>query len=169
MPLDPLQDQIARTALGLPEARTLALAGGGAMIAHGFVDRATKDVDLFTEIDDQEAVRIVVALRSALEEQQLTTRDTERPPLDHRFVTLIRTLAPSAPSKSSPTAAVSVASSPSTSAPCCTRMISPQTRCSLCGTAHDHATTSTSMLCSNATVRIDCSNSRLRKTAELLQ
>lgn len=88
MPLDPLQEQIARTALGLPEARTLALAGGGAMIAHGFVDRVTKDVDLFTEIDDQEAVRIVVALRSALEAQQLTTRDTERPPLDHRFVTV---------------------------------------------------------------------------------
>ncbi|MDQ3150525.1 MAG: nucleotidyl transferase AbiEii/AbiGii toxin family protein [Actinomycetota bacterium] len=88
MPLDPLQEQIARTALGLPEARTLALAGGGAMIAHGFVDRVTKDVDLFTEIDDQEAVRIVVALRRALEAQQLTTRDTERPPLDHRFVTV---------------------------------------------------------------------------------
>jgi len=37
MPLDPLQDRIARTALALPEALTLALAlaGGGAMIAHG--------------------------------------------------------------------------------------------------------------------------------------
>ncbi|TCO52865.1 nucleotidyl transferase AbiEii/AbiGii toxin family protein [Actinocrispum wychmicini] len=56
------------------------------MIAHGFVDRATKDVDLFTEIDDQEAIRGVVALRQALEAQRLTTRDTERPPLDHRFV-----------------------------------------------------------------------------------
>jgi hypothetical protein len=39
MPLDPVQDRIARTALALPEARTLALAGGGAMIAHGFVTR----------------------------------------------------------------------------------------------------------------------------------
>ncbi|MGH3917298.1 MAG: hypothetical protein ACRDTC_28390 [Pseudonocardiaceae bacterium] len=88
------------------------------MIAHGFVDRATKDVDLFTEIDDQEAVRVVVALRSALEDQHL---DHAR----HR----------------------------ATSA-------SPQTRCSLYGTAHDHATTSTSTFCSNAMVRIDCSNSR---------
>jgi hypothetical protein len=35
MPLDPLQDRITRTALALPEACTLALAGGGAMIAHG--------------------------------------------------------------------------------------------------------------------------------------
>jgi hypothetical protein len=56
MPLDPLQDRIARTALALPETSTLALAGGGAMIAHGFVTRATKDLDLFTEIDDQEAL-----------------------------------------------------------------------------------------------------------------
>jgi hypothetical protein len=48
MPLDPLQERIARTALQLPEARTLALAGGAAMIAHGFVNRETKDVDLFT-------------------------------------------------------------------------------------------------------------------------
>jgi len=52
MPLDPLQERIARTALALPEARTLALAGSGAMIAHGFVTRETKDIDLFTEIDD---------------------------------------------------------------------------------------------------------------------
>jgi hypothetical protein len=49
MPLDPLQDRIARIAGTLPEARTVALAGGGAMIVHGFVSRETKDVDLFTE------------------------------------------------------------------------------------------------------------------------
>jgi hypothetical protein len=63
MPLDPLQERIARTALALPEANTLALAGGGAMIAHGFVTRTTKDIDLFTEIDDDEAVRVATALR----------------------------------------------------------------------------------------------------------
>ncbi|HEX5252621.1 MAG TPA: hypothetical protein VFW69_01890 [Mycobacterium sp.] len=49
MPLDPLQEQIARTALALPQSRTLALAGGGAMIVHGFVNRPTKDIDLFAE------------------------------------------------------------------------------------------------------------------------
>jgi hypothetical protein len=48
MPLDPLQERIVRTAMALPQARTLALAGGGAMIVHGFVTRPTKDVDLFT-------------------------------------------------------------------------------------------------------------------------
>lgn len=67
MPLDPLQDLIARTALNLPEARTLALAGGGAMIAHGFVTRATHDIDLFTEVDNDEAIRVAAALRAALE------------------------------------------------------------------------------------------------------
>jgi hypothetical protein len=86
MPLDPLQEHIARIALALPEARTLALAGGGAMIVHGFVTRETRDVDLFTEIDDGEAVRVAAALRGALREEGLATRDAERPPHDHRFV-----------------------------------------------------------------------------------
>lgn len=86
MPLDPLQDHIVRTALALPQARTLALAGGGAMIVHGFVSRATKDIDLFTEIDDTEAIHVATALREALHEQGLTIRAAERPPADHRFV-----------------------------------------------------------------------------------
>jgi hypothetical protein len=62
VPLDPLQDLIVRTASTLPEAHTIALAGGGAMIAHGFVDRATQDVDLFTEIDDTEARHVCAAI-----------------------------------------------------------------------------------------------------------
>jgi hypothetical protein len=88
MPLDPLQERIARTALALPQSRTLALAGGGAMIVHGFVNRPTKDIDLFTEIDDHEARQVVAALRHALEEQHLVTHDSERPPLDHRFIAI---------------------------------------------------------------------------------
>lgn len=48
MALDPLQKLIAETALTLPEARTLALTGGGAMIAHGYTDRSTRDIDLGT-------------------------------------------------------------------------------------------------------------------------
>jgi hypothetical protein len=79
MPLDSLQERIARTALALPQARTLALAGGGAMIVHGFVSRTTKDIDLFTEIDDIEAVHVATALREALRQQGLVTRDADRP------------------------------------------------------------------------------------------
>ncbi|GAA5169029.1 hypothetical protein GCM10023321_63990 [Pseudonocardia eucalypti] len=87
MPLDPLQERIARTALALPQARTLALAGGGAMIVHGFVTRATRDIDLFTEVDDTEAIEVASALRDALRQQGLATHDADRPPADHRFVT----------------------------------------------------------------------------------
>jgi hypothetical protein len=36
------------------------------MIAHGYVVRETRDVDLFTEIDDSEAVAVAAALRAAL-------------------------------------------------------------------------------------------------------
>jgi hypothetical protein len=86
MALDPLQERIARTALALPEARTLALAGGGAMIAHGYVARQTKDIDLFTEVDDQEAVQVARSLRRALEAQSLIVLDGIEPPHDHRFV-----------------------------------------------------------------------------------
>ena len=86
MPLDPLQDRVARTALGLPEARRLALAGGGAMVVHGFVDRETRDIDLFAEVDDREAVSVAAALRAALERQGRATRDALRPAHDHRFV-----------------------------------------------------------------------------------
>src|SRR6266511_4241011 len=48
------------------------------MIAHGFVTRETKDIDLFTEIDDAEAVRVAAALRRALHGQGLITRDGDR-------------------------------------------------------------------------------------------
>jgi hypothetical protein len=97
MPLDPLQERIARTALALPQARTLALAGGGAMIVHGFVTRTTKDIDLFTEVDNTEAVQVSAALRQALREQGLVTRDGSSPST--------RPPAPNAPSRSSLTGA----------------------------------------------------------------
>jgi hypothetical protein len=86
VPLDPLQSRIARTALSLPQAHTLALAGGGAMIAHGFTDRPTRDVDLFTEVDAQEATQVAAALRTELEREGLRVSPAERPPHANRFV-----------------------------------------------------------------------------------
>ena len=59
---------------------------GGAVSVPGFVTCPTKDVDLFTEVDDHEARQVAAALRHALEEQDLATYDAERPPLDHRFI-----------------------------------------------------------------------------------
>lgn len=58
------------------------------MIVHGFVDRATQDIDLFTEIDDAEARRVSAALRTALLDRGLHIRDADRPPADHRFVAI---------------------------------------------------------------------------------
>jgi hypothetical protein len=86
VPLDPLQSRIARTALGLPQAHTLALAGGGAMIAHGFTDRPTRDVDLFTEVDPDEATQVAAALRAELEREGLRVLPADRPPHTNRFV-----------------------------------------------------------------------------------
>jgi predicted nucleotidyltransferase component of viral defense system len=46
--LDPLQQRVAQIALDLARDGRAALAGGSAMIAHGFVDRMSEDIDLFT-------------------------------------------------------------------------------------------------------------------------
>src|SRR4051794_11881374 len=86
MALDALQEQIVRVAQSLPEARTLALAGGGAMLAHGFVERLTKDIDLFTDRDVTEALTVAQALRAALVARGLNVRDSPVPPAQHRFV-----------------------------------------------------------------------------------
>ena len=63
--LDALHEHIARIAFALPEARQVALAGGGAMLAHDLVDRPTQDVDLFTP-DPAEVTRLADALAVAL-------------------------------------------------------------------------------------------------------
>jgi hypothetical protein len=86
MALDPLQEQIVRVAQSLPEAHTLALAGGGAMLAHGFVERETRDIDLFTDRDVAEALTVAQALRVALLGRGLQVRDSPVPPAGHRFV-----------------------------------------------------------------------------------
>ena len=46
--LDPLQQRVAEIALELARHGQVALAGGSAMIAHGFVNRMSEDIDLFT-------------------------------------------------------------------------------------------------------------------------
>ena len=63
--LDPLHKYVARIAFALPEAEQVALAGGGAMLAHELVDRPTQDVDLSTP-DPAEVIRLADALAVAL-------------------------------------------------------------------------------------------------------
>jgi hypothetical protein len=90
VPLDPLHDRIVRLAAQLPETRTVALAGGGAMLAHDLVDRLTQEVDLFTDRDAEEAVAVAAALRGALSAQGWDVRPAPRPPHENRFVAIDR-------------------------------------------------------------------------------
>jgi Nucleotidyl transferase AbiEii toxin, Type IV TA system len=65
--LDPLQQRVASIALELARDGHVALAGGSAMIAHGFVTRMSEDIDLFTpnpaEISDLR-IRLTDRLRA---------------------------------------------------------------------------------------------------------
>ena len=45
--LTSLQQRVRSIVAELPEAETVALAGGGALIVHDIVDRATTDLDFF--------------------------------------------------------------------------------------------------------------------------
>ena len=68
--LTPLQERICRLVVGVPDAESVVLAGGGALIVHGIVDRATTDLDFFST--DVDAVRpIAEAVRTALEDAGL--------------------------------------------------------------------------------------------------
>ncbi len=86
MALDPLHARVLRIADKLTVSRTIALAGGGAMVAHGIVERFTKDVDLFTDRDGGEAVAVATALRTALASDGLVIEPAPRPPHENRFV-----------------------------------------------------------------------------------
>jgi hypothetical protein len=66
-----VQEQIARTIAALPDANGFALAGGGALVVLGVVDRPTRDLDYFGTAP--EAVdRLRPALEQALRDQGLT-------------------------------------------------------------------------------------------------
>jgi len=75
--LDPLHEAVAALALGLPEARQVALAGGGALLAHDLISRPTQDIDLFTP-DPAELARVTEALTSALRDRGYVVDVTRR-------------------------------------------------------------------------------------------
>jgi Nucleotidyl transferase AbiEii toxin, Type IV TA system len=65
--LTPLQQRIARLVASLPEAEGFALAGAGALVVHGYIDRQTRDLDYFTTPARQTQVqRLGAALERAL-------------------------------------------------------------------------------------------------------
>lgn len=56
------------------------------MLAHEIVDRVTKDVDLFTDRDAEEAVRLATALRTAWAAEGFRIEPAARPQHENRFV-----------------------------------------------------------------------------------
>jgi hypothetical protein len=71
--LTPLQRRIATIVGKLPEAELFALAGGGALIARGDVDRQTRDLDFFGP-DAAGVEKLVPAVERALHEAGLDVR-----------------------------------------------------------------------------------------------
>ena len=63
--LSDLQRRVADIVAGLPEASDFVLAGGGALIARGDVDRLTRDLDYFT-IDPGQVDLLLPVLEGAL-------------------------------------------------------------------------------------------------------
>jgi hypothetical protein len=66
--LNPLHEWVARIVFDLPQARSVAIAGGNAMLAHDLVVRPTQDLDLFTPVAS-EVDPLVAALAEALRGQ----------------------------------------------------------------------------------------------------
>jgi Nucleotidyl transferase AbiEii toxin, Type IV TA system len=65
--LSDLQLRVARIIAGLTEAEGFALAGGAALIVHGDVERATRDLDFFGTTPDA-VNRLVPAAELALQQ-----------------------------------------------------------------------------------------------------
>lgn len=77
MSLDPLHEQVATLALSLPQARQIALAGGGALLAHDLISRPTQDIDLFTP-DEAELAQVTDALAEVLHNHGYTVEIARR-------------------------------------------------------------------------------------------
>ncbi|MGH9244820.1 MAG: nucleotidyl transferase AbiEii/AbiGii toxin family protein [Acidimicrobiales bacterium] len=82
--LSALQRRVAIVLADLPEAEGFALAGGGALIVRGAVDRETRDLDFF--VGEADAVdRLLPALEAALTAGHLAV---ERRQVAHGFARL---------------------------------------------------------------------------------
>lgn len=68
--LTPLQRQIREIVASIPDTEDLALAGGGALIVHGIVDRETRDLDFFSN-SPEEVDRLLPSVEKALRDDSL--------------------------------------------------------------------------------------------------
>ncbi|MGD0986128.1 MAG: nucleotidyl transferase AbiEii/AbiGii toxin family protein [Acidimicrobiales bacterium] len=83
--LSPLQERIATIIAGLSQAEDFALAGGGALIVRGDVDRKTRDLDFFGLSADA-VDRLVPLAEQALREAGLQVKRVHEGPGFARFV-----------------------------------------------------------------------------------
>lgn len=83
--LSPLQERVAEIIAGLDEARDFALAGGGALIVRGDVQRQTRDLDFFG-LTAEAVDELVPAADRALQAAGFTVRHIQE---SHGFARLI--------------------------------------------------------------------------------
>jgi len=70
--LTPLQVRVAEIVKDLPESAGFALAGGGALVVQGVINRTTRDLDYFTTPEEAETlIGLRDALKTALEQAGL--------------------------------------------------------------------------------------------------
>lgn len=90
--LDPSQNEIAHLLFALPEANGYALAGGGALLASGTIDRPTRDIDAFIEAQPGQPPGDVTPLAQALTTKLETHGWTIEPVRAHQtFTRLVAT------------------------------------------------------------------------------
>ena len=82
MAVDALQADVARIALTAAQEHGFALAGGNALVAHGVLERATEDVDLFTPEPGGPGA-VIDTVRAALEEAGYAVEVTRSPEVHH--------------------------------------------------------------------------------------
>jgi len=80
--VDALQADVARIALTAAQEHGFALAGGNALVAHGVLERATEDVDLFTPEPGGPGA-VIDTVRAALEEAGYAVEVTRPPEVHH--------------------------------------------------------------------------------------
>ena len=90
--LSPLQERIARIIAGLSEAEDFALAGGGALISRGDVNRKTRDLDFFG-LSAAAVDRLVPVAELALREAG--SRGCSKGPVLHALSSRTATIGPS--------------------------------------------------------------------------
>ncbi|HTA12758.1 MAG TPA: nucleotidyl transferase AbiEii/AbiGii toxin family protein [Solirubrobacteraceae bacterium] len=83
--MSPLQERVAEIIAGLDEAKDFALAGGGALIVRGDIQRQTRDLDFFGLTADA-VDQLVPAADRALKAGGLTVRHIQE---SHGFARLI--------------------------------------------------------------------------------